>query len=93
MDVLAWPRGKRSYRNRGDPAVIALGTASCLSRSPGRDDRWACLVSGRGREARVPFREGGRDGPWAVSRLGPERCPTAFSIFYFPLLFSFSEFV
>jgi hypothetical protein len=72
--------------------VIAPGTTSCLSRSPGSDDRWAYLVSGRGREARVPFREGGRDGPWAVLRLGPERCPTTFSIFSFPFLNLFETF-
>jgi hypothetical protein len=47
---------KENEQNHGDPAVIALGTASCLLWSPGRDDRWAFLVCGRRREARVPFR-------------------------------------
>jgi hypothetical protein len=56
---------KENEQNRGDPAVIAPGTASCLLWSPGRDDRWVCLVSGRRREVRVPFR-GGEDGLWAV---------------------------
>jgi hypothetical protein len=41
-----------------------------------------------GREARND--SGGEVvGPWAVSRLGPERCPAAFSIFFYQNLYSF----
>jgi hypothetical protein len=46
IGVLAWTRGKRSIQIMKMFAVITPGTAPCLLRSPGRDDRWACPVSG-----------------------------------------------
>jgi hypothetical protein len=79
---------KENERNRGDPTMIAPGTASCLLWSLGRDDRWVCLVSGRSREARVPFQEGGEDGLWAIFGCGPNFVPKA--LFSFSFLFTFS---
>jgi hypothetical protein len=32
-------------------------------------------------------------GPWAVSRLGPERCPATYYIFFDQNLFSFLFFI